>query len=117
MAFDGKPSGLRNPSRSLRSLAAMALALEALVLLLAIQPIRVLEGGITATQLVALIGGAVVAVLLTGMLDRQLGWTLIVILQGVLLFLGLQHWMIAVVGFIFGMAWAYIFYVRRKVLL
>lgn len=117
MNLAGKPSGLRNPSRSLKSLAAMALALEALVLLLAIQPIRVLEDGITATQLVALIGGAVVAVLLTGTLDRPVGWTLIVILQCALLFLGLQHWMIAVVGLIFGLAWAYIFYVRRKVLL
>lgn len=36
----GRRSGLKNPARTVRSLGAATLILEALVLLLAIQPIR-----------------------------------------------------------------------------
>jgi hypothetical protein len=117
MAFEGKPSGLRNPSRSLRSLAAVTLALEALVLLMAIQPIRVLEGGITGGQLGAIVFCAVAAILLTGRLDKPAGWTMVSVLQVVLILCGLQHWMIGAVGVFFGLAWLYVLYVRRRVLL
>jgi hypothetical protein len=117
MTFEGKPSGLRNPSRALKSLAAMMLALEALVLLLAIQPIRVLEGGITNAQLAAIVFGSVAAILLTGRLDKPYGWTMVTVLQVVLIGAGLQYWLIGVVGLFFSMVWLYVLYVRRRVLL
>jgi hypothetical protein len=117
MTFEGKPSGLRNPSRSLRSLAAMTLALEALVLLLAIQPIRVLEGSITGGQIGAIVFCAAAAILLTGRLDKPSGWTMVSALQVVLILCGLQHWLIGAVGVFFGAAWLYVLYVRRRVLL
>ncbi|GIH11342.1 hypothetical protein Rhe02_94090 [Rhizocola hellebori] len=117
MTFEGKPSGLRNPSRSLRSLAAMMLALEALVLLMAIQPIRVLDGSITGGQIGAIVFCAVAAILLTGRLDKSSGWTMVSVLQVVLVLCGLQHWLIGAVGVFFGAVWLYVLYVRRRVLL
>ncbi len=117
MTFEGKPSGVRNPSRAVKSLAAMMLALETLVLLLAIQPIRVLEGGITGGQIGAIALCSVAAILLTGRLDRPSGWRWVTTLQVVLVLCGLQHWLIGVVGVFFGLVWCYVLYVRRRTLL
>lgn len=113
----GKPSGLRNPSRAMRGLASVALMLEALVLLLAIQPIRITEGGISPAQLAILIGGAAAAVLITGLLRSRWAWWLGSALQVVLIAGGLLHWMIGAVGLLFGLAWLYVLYVRRRVLM
>jgi hypothetical protein len=93
------------------------LALETLVLLMAIQPIRVLEGGITGGQIGAIAFCSVAAILLTGRLDKPAGWTMVSILQVVLILCGLQHWMIGAVGVFFGAVWLYVLYVRRRVLL
>jgi len=117
MMLGGKPSGLRNPSRALKGLASIALSLEAVVLLLAIQPIRITEGTISSAQLVLLLGAVCAAVLLTGLLRTHWGWWLAGALQVVLIAGGLLHWMIGAVGVVFGLAWLYVLYVRRKVLM
>jgi uncharacterized protein DUF4233 len=118
LTLGGKPSGLRNPSRALRGLGSIALFLEALVLLLAIQPIRILDGAITAAQLAVLLGSACAAILLTGLLRSGWGWWLGAALQVVLIAGGLLlHWMIGAVGVLFGLVWLYVLYVRRKVLM
>jgi hypothetical protein len=114
----GKPSGLKNPSRSMRSLGGLTLAMEAIVLLLAIQPVRMLQGGITTWQAGVLLGAAVAAVLLTGLLRKPVGWWLALGLQAFLIAAGvLLHFAIGAVGVIFGLVWLYVMHVRRHVLL
>lgn len=118
MTLGGKPSGLRNPSRALRGLGSIALVLEAVVLLLAIQPIRVTQGSISVAQLVMLLVSACAAVLLTGLLRSKWGWWLGAALQVFLIIGGvLLHWMIGAVGVLFGLAWLYVLYIRHKVLM
>ena len=117
LTLGGKPSGLRNPSRALRGLGSIALTLEAVVLLLAIQPIRITEGAITAAQLVLLLVCGCAAILLTGLLRSTWGWWLGAALQVVLIAGGLLHWMIGAVGVLFGLVWFYVLYVRRRVLM
>ncbi|GAA2381144.1 hypothetical protein Cme02nite_51590 [Catellatospora methionotrophica] len=112
----GKPSGLRNPNRAVRGLAAGTLVLEALVLLLALMPIWVLRppGGSMAAVTVALIA-VVVAVALSATLRFPWGWWAVSAFQVVLLLLGFLHWAFAVVGVVFGLTWAYVLHVRRTV--
>jgi len=117
MTLGGKPSGLRSPGKALRGLGSVALVLEAIVLLLAIQPIRITEGAITSPQLVLLLCSAVVAVLLIGLLRLKWGWWLAAALQMVLIAGGLLHWMIGAVGVLFGLVWLYVLYVRHRVLM
>ncbi len=113
----GKPSGLRNPSRAMRSLGSLALIVEALVLLLAIQPIRVSQDGISMPQLAVLLGGVCATILLTGALRRSWGWWVVGGLQLVFVGAGFLHWTFAVIGVAFGMVWLYVLYVRRRVLM
>jgi hypothetical protein len=118
MSVGGKPSGLRNPTRAMRGLGAGTLMMEAIVLLLAIQPLRMLQERIPAGQLAVLIGGAAVAILLTGVLQHKWAWWAGTALQVVLLLSGfLLHWAIGAVGVIFGLVWIYVLHVRRRVLL
>jgi Protein of unknown function (DUF4233) len=116
MTLGGRPSGLRNPSRALKGLASITLCTEAVVLLLAIQPIRIIEGTIAPAQLALLIAAACAAIMLTGLLRSPWGWWLASALQVVLVIGGLLHWMIGTVGVVSGLAWLYVIYVRSKVL-
>jgi hypothetical protein len=111
-----KPSGLKNPARAVRALGAMALSMEAIVLLLAIQPIRMLQGHLTGLQLGVLIGAAVTAIVLAGLMSRPAVWWLGLALQVLLIVAGLLSWVIAAVGIIFGLVWLYAMNVRRHVL-
>jgi Protein of unknown function (DUF4233) len=112
----GFRSGLRNPERAMRALGGIALGLEAVVALLAIQPIRVIQGWITGPQLSLLLFTVAAAIGLAGMLGRRWGWWLASALQVVLIAGGLLHWMIGAIGVLFGLAWLYVLYVRRRVL-
>jgi len=109
-------SGLSNPGRAVRGLGALALVLEAVVLLLAIAPVRMLQKGIEPAQLAALLGGAVVAVLIAGFLRHAWAWRLGTALQIALVVCGVLHWTLAVIGVVFGLGWAYVIYVRYRVL-
>jgi hypothetical protein len=109
-------SGLRNPAAAVRGVGAAALAFEALVMLLAIVPLRVLgeTGGATATVLATF---AVLFVALIGILARAWAWPAAMVLQ-VLLFVSgfFLHWSLSVLGVLFGLAWLYALKVRRSVL-
>jgi hypothetical protein len=109
-------SGLRNPQAAVRGLGSGALVLEAIVLLLGIQPIRILGGDLTGWGIAAVIALAVVAVLLAGMMKRPWAWHAGTVLQVLLLASGFFHWSLAVIGLIFGAAWAYALHVRRTIL-
>lgn len=112
----GRRSGLRNPAGAARGLGAGTLVVEALVLLLAIQPIRVLGGQLSGTALTAVIVLAGVAVVLAGMMGRAWAWHVGTALQGLLLLSGVLHWSLTVLGVIFSLVWAYVLHVRRVIL-
>jgi hypothetical protein len=110
------PSGLRNPDAAIRALGAGTLALEAIVLLLAIQPIRVLGGHLSGWGIGAVIVLAVLCGVVAGAMKRRWAWSAGTVLQVLLLLAGLLHWSLAVLGLIFGAAWAYATHVRRTIL-
>jgi uncharacterized protein DUF4233 len=109
-------SGLRNPQAAVRGLGAGTLVLEAIVLLLAIQPIRIMGGHLSGWGVGAVIGLAVLAIVLAGLMKRPWAWAAGAVLQALLVACGLLHWSLAVLGIIFGAAWAYAAYVRRRIL-
>jgi len=92
------------------------LALEAIVLLLAIQPIRILGGDLSGWGIGAVVGLAVLAAVVAGSMRRAWGWHAGTAVQVLLLGSGLLHWSLAALGLIFGAAWAYATYVRRSIL-
>ncbi|HET6483552.1 MAG TPA: DUF4233 domain-containing protein [Actinoplanes sp.] len=109
-------SGLRNPQAAVRGLGAGALVLEAIVLLLAIQPIRIFAGDLSGWGIATVVALAVVALLLSGVMRRAWAWQAGTALQVLLLASGFFHWSLTVLGLIFGAAWAYALYVRRSIL-
>ena len=115
-ASGARRSGLRNPAAAVRGLGAGTLTLEAIVLLLAIQPIRVMGGHLGGWGIGAVVALAVLAILLAGMMRRPWAWSAGTVLQVLLLASGLFHWSLTVVGLIFTAAWGYALYVRRTIL-
>nr|WP_229716338.1 DUF4233 domain-containing protein [Mangrovihabitans endophyticus] len=113
---EARRSGLRNPEAAVRGLGAGTLVLEAIVLLLAIQPIRLLGGSLSGWGIGAVVGLAVVALVLSGCMRRRWAWPAGTAVQVLLLAAGLLHWSLAVLGLIFGAAWAYATHVRRSIL-
>jgi hypothetical protein len=109
-------SGLRNPQAAVRGLGAGTLVLEAIVLLLAIQPIRIMGGDLGGWGVAAVVTLAVLAAALAGMMRRRWSWPAGTALQVLLLAAGLLHWSLAVLGLLFGAAWAYASYVRKTIL-
>jgi uncharacterized protein DUF4233 len=109
-------SGLKNPQAAVRGLGAATLGLEALVLLLAIQPIRILGGSLSGVGVAAVVALAVVGFALCGMMKRRWAWGAGTGLQVLVIACGLFHWSLAVVGLVFAAAWAYASYVRRSIL-
>jgi Protein of unknown function (DUF4233) len=111
-----RPSGLKNPAAAVRGLGSGTLILEAIVLLLAIQPIRIMGGDLSGYGIAAVITLAVLGIALSGMMKRPWAWGAGTALQVLLLAGGLLHWSLAVLGLIFGAAWAYASYVRKTIL-
>lgn len=109
-------SGLRNPAAAVRGLGSGTLAMEAIVLLLAIQPIRLMGGRLGGWGVGAVVGLAVVALLLAGSMKRRWAWHAGTALQVLLLLAGLLHWSLGALGLIFGAVWAYASHVRRSIL-
>ncbi|MFI6158318.1 DUF4233 domain-containing protein [Micromonospora haikouensis] len=109
-------SGLRNPAGAVRGLGAGTLGLEALVLLLAIQPIRVVGGELSGAAVAVIVLLAVAAVALAGMMRRPWAWHAGTVLQGALMLAGLLHWSLLALGIIFALVWGYALHVRRVIL-
>jgi uncharacterized protein DUF4233 len=116
-AADDKPSGLRNPRASVRGVGAAALSVEALVLLLAIQPMRVLRVHLTGAAIGTIIGLAVLCILLAGMLNRNWAWYAGFVVQLALIVTGfIFHISLTIIGVLFLLLWIYVVSVRRTVL-
>lgn len=111
-----RPSGLRNPPGAVRGLGAGTLFLEAVVLLLAIQPLRMVGGGLSGLAIGVVCGLAGVALLLAGAMRRAWAWRAGGVLQVLLLVAGLVHWSLAILGLVFGAVWIYASHVRRVIL-
>ena len=109
-------SGLRNPAGAVRGMGAAALGLQGVVLLLAIQPIRVLGDGAGAAAVWTLVALTAVCFVLCGMMRRRWVWTAGTVVQILLLAGGLFHWTLFALGAIFGLVWLYVLYVRRSIL-
>jgi hypothetical protein len=109
-------SGLRNPQRAVRGLGAGTLIVETLVLLLGIQPMRMLGGDLSGAAIAVIVAVAVACVVLSGLLRRAWAWYAATALQAVLLLAGFLHWSLAVLGLLFGLVWLYGLYVRRTIL-
>ncbi|GIF78338.1 DUF4233 domain-containing protein [Asanoa siamensis] len=109
-------SGLKNPAGAVRGMGAAALGLQGVILLLAIQPIRVLgEGSHTGAAWAAVVL-AVVCFVLCGMMRRSWVWSAGTVVQAALLLGGFLHWALFALGVIFGLVWVYVLYVRRSIL-
>jgi hypothetical protein len=116
MSASGGTSGLRDPQRAVRGLGAGTLALEAVVLLLAIQPIRILGGSLGGWAVGAVVTLAVACVALAGMMRRPWAWNAGTVLQALVMAAGLLHWSLLVLGVIFAAVWVYVLHVRRVIL-
>lgn len=113
---DERRSGLRNPAAAARGAAAGTLILETIVLLLAIQPMRQLGGGLRGSAIAVVVTLAVLGVLIAGQLKRRWAWIAGSLLQVALVVSGLLNPALAVLGVAFGLAWLYALYVRRTLL-
>jgi hypothetical protein len=110
-------SGLRNPAAAARGVGAAALAAEGVVLLLAIQPIRVLGGQLTGLAILTIAVLATACFALAGLLRRSWAWYVAAVPQVALLLGGsLFHASLAILGVLFGLLWIYVLSVRRSVL-
>lgn len=107
-------SGLRNPRAAVRGLGAGTLVLEAITLLLAVQPLRMLGAGTAAVVSVVVLAGA--AVLLAAFLRYQVTWYLVGALNLAVTLCGFFQWSIGVIGVVFALVWWWVLHVRRTIL-
>jgi uncharacterized protein DUF4233 len=115
--WDDRMTGLRDPAAAVRGVGTAALAAQALVLLLAIMPMRVLHVRAAGGLVVALVALSVSSLVLAGLLRRRWAWHAASVLQVGVVAAGLVwHASLVVVGVLFGLVWAYVLYVRRSVL-
>ncbi|GLY01455.1 MULTISPECIES: DUF4233 domain-containing protein [Actinoplanes] len=109
-------SGLKNPEAAVRGLGSGTLALEAIVLLLAIAPLSVFAGDRRGPAIGTVLALTVLCVLLAGVMKRSWAWNGGTLIQVLLLAGGFLHWSLAALGVVFGLAWAYATHVRRSIL-
>ncbi len=107
-------SGLKDPQRSIRTLGAMIMALETLVLLLTIVPLRMMRVDDLGVAIVIMLSLSVACVVFAGFMRHPWAWHGGTLVQIGLLIVGFVfHWSIAGVGIIFGLTWVFTLYVRR----
>lgn len=110
------PSGLRNPAAAMRGAGAAALVIEAIVLLLALAPLRMLGGRYAGAGILASLVLAVLCCTLAGLLRRRWAWYAGVGIQVLVVATGVAQWAIAVIGVIFLAIWLYLLHLRRTIL-
>jgi hypothetical protein len=108
-------SGLRDPVRAVRSVAAAALGLEGLTVLLSLAPVAKLGGGLTAGRLAALAVLAVLCLVAAGLMRRPWAYQLGSLLQVAVLAAGFLTAGMFVIGVAFGAVWVYVLRLRATV--
>lgn len=110
-------SGLRNPRGAIRGLGSVTLIVEALALLLALAPMVKFGGVHRHAAFVLCLVLAVVTIALTGLLRASWAWWVGALVPLAMIVGGIAYnWGLLGLGIIFGLAWAYVLYVRRSVL-
>lgn len=110
-----QPAGLRNPGAAVRGVGAAGLAVEGVVLLLALLPLAKLGHGHNTAAMWTCTGLAVVCFVLCGLLRHSWAWIAGLVVQVALLAGGALHWALLALGVVFGPAWLYALYVRRSI--
>lgn len=113
-AVDEQASGLSDPHRAIAALGGIILGFEALVLLMAVVPLRMLGDVPEDIAVGAVLFLTVACLVFAARAGRTWAWHGGTAVQVVLLACGLLHWALAAVGVIFGLTWAYTWSVRRK---
>lgn len=113
-ASSQRRSRLRNPDAAARGLGVAALLLEAIALLLAVQPLRVLDAPAAAIVAVALSAGSAIA--LAALLRFSVTWRLVWILNVAVILTGRFQWALGIFGVAFSLVWWYVLHVRRTIL-
>lgn len=112
---DRPRSGLKNPARAVRGVAMATLYVECLVVLLAIQPIRIVAPatpgwklGVVAAVALACVGAAV-------LLRFRWGWHVGTAVQVAVTLTGILQPAMFVLGILFLAVWVYLLRLRRLV--
>ena len=109
-------SGLRNPIAAVRGIGAGALAIEAVILLLAIVPLRALHVRHASVAIGCVLGILVLCVVLAGMMRHEWAWKAGIVPPILVIACGYFHFSLAVIGVLFLLVWLYVLSVRRTVL-
>jgi hypothetical protein len=111
---DEPTSGLRNPQAAVRGVAMGVLILEAITVLLAIAPIKMMSG-ITGTQVAVFAGLAVACLGVCGLLRRPSGWHAGTALQVAVTLTGFYQGAMFALGIAFLLIWLYLLRLRVTV--
>jgi hypothetical protein len=115
-AGPGQPvSGLKNPAAAVRGAAVGALVLECVVVLLAIQPIRILAPDTPGWALAVVAGLALACLAVAGLLRYPWGWHVGTALQVAVVLTGFLQYAMFVLGLVFLAVWIYILRIRSDV--
>lgn len=113
---DARPgSGLKNPAGAVRGVAMAALVLESLVVLLAVQPIRMVAPDTPGWGLGVVALVALACLVAAGLLRRRGGWWVGTAVQGAVIATGLLQPAMFVLGAVFLAVWLYVLHLRRTV--
>ncbi|MGG7103646.1 DUF4233 domain-containing protein [Rhodococcus sp. 24CO] len=105
----------KDPWKGFRGVAAGTLIVESIVVFLTIPVVQVVGGGLTWFSGTYIIGLGVLMILGGGVQGRSWAMQFNIALQ-VLLILGFFiHVSIGIMGIVFGLVWAYLFYLRRDI--
>nr|WP_277605961.1 DUF4233 domain-containing protein [Glycomyces sp. L485] len=94
-------------------MAAIALGFEALALLLAIVPMRILLDDATVAVTVVLVLAAA-CVVLAGMAKRPWVWPAGAVVQAALVSCWFIHWALGAAGVVFALVWIYCWHVKTQ---
>ena len=104
-----------DPMKGFRGVAAGALILEVIVVALSLLVVHRTAGGL-GTWKGLLVGGVILALIVTcGLLKHSWSMWVVIAIQLVLIASIFAVTELGVVGIIFGLVWAYLFYLRRDV--
>ena len=110
-------SGLKNPAGAVRGVGATALSAEGLVMLLAIVPLKVIGAHLTGLAVASVSVLAVVCFGLAGLLRHAWAWYAGAAVPVLLILAGIAfHPSLSALGVLFGLVWAYVLWVRNRVL-
>ena len=111
-----RPSGLSNPPAAVRGAGAGTLAIQALVLLLAVLPLRMVAGRYAGWAILAVVVEAVLCGVLAGLLRHRWAWYAGIAIQVLVIATGVFQWAIAIIGLVFGGIWLFVLHLRRTIL-